>query len=331
MSDSTQEPRGFPAHSAPMPLDELVSQTPQQLAAFAHARWAATPVKTNAPPEGVPVTAWHARLACVGLDLPPLNALAACTWHEALTATDVAPFADPQPGSCRALLAGILVRTRRLLMKQGAWYESSPAPLTARLKRAAARAKRQAAAHGGGAAESARDFADYVNMVLPRSPLDRAKTVGLGLPTAQAAGAPSTGGGGASAGAGGGVGAGSGAGISEEEQPSPPLEEIEQPVATKPKGAWGPQPPGLEESATVAAAVAAEAAGESPSASPAKRYNILLVVTDQERYFKPGELPDDYVAALPARTSLQARGVTFCNHHINSSVCSSSRSVVRSR
>jgi len=55
-------------------------------------------------------------------------------------------------------------------------------------------------------------------------------------------------------------------------------------------------------------------------------YNILLVVTDQERFFRPGELPKGY--RLPAHERLAKRGVVFENHRINSCVCTSSRSVL---
>jgi len=55
-------------------------------------------------------------------------------------------------------------------------------------------------------------------------------------------------------------------------------------------------------------------------------YNILFVLTDQERYFRPGELPPGY--KLPGRERLKRRGVTFTNHQTNSMVCTSSRSVI---
>ena len=64
---------------------------------------------------------------------------------------------------------------------------------------------------------------------------------------------------------------------------------------------------------------AAASAGKGP-------YNILFILTDQERYFDPSALPPGY--ALPGRERLQRRGVTFTNHHINSAVCTSSRSVI---
>jgi len=55
-------------------------------------------------------------------------------------------------------------------------------------------------------------------------------------------------------------------------------------------------------------------------------YNILLILTDQERYFRPGELPPGY--RLPAHERLGSRGTVFENHRINSCVCTSSRSVL---
>jgi arylsulfatase len=55
-------------------------------------------------------------------------------------------------------------------------------------------------------------------------------------------------------------------------------------------------------------------------------YNILFILTDQERYFRPGELPKDY--RIPAHERLMKKGIVFENHHINSCVCTPSRSVV---
>src|SRR5262245_31345558 len=55
-------------------------------------------------------------------------------------------------------------------------------------------------------------------------------------------------------------------------------------------------------------------------------YNILFIFTDQERYFRPGELPVGY--SLPAHDRLMKAGTTFTNHRINSCVCTPSRSVV---
>jgi len=55
-------------------------------------------------------------------------------------------------------------------------------------------------------------------------------------------------------------------------------------------------------------------------------YNILFMLTDQERYFRPGELPAGY--SLPAHERLMNRGTTFVNHRIGSCVCTPSRSVL---
>jgi len=55
-------------------------------------------------------------------------------------------------------------------------------------------------------------------------------------------------------------------------------------------------------------------------------YNIVFILTDQERHFRPDELPGDY--RLPAHERLAKKGVVFENHRINSCVCTSSRSVI---
>ena len=55
-------------------------------------------------------------------------------------------------------------------------------------------------------------------------------------------------------------------------------------------------------------------------------YNILFILTDQERFFRPGELPIGY--SLPAHERLARQGTTFVNHRINSCVCTPSRSVL---
>lgn len=55
-------------------------------------------------------------------------------------------------------------------------------------------------------------------------------------------------------------------------------------------------------------------------------YNILFVLIDQERFFRPGELPADF--SLPAHERLAKQGTTFINHTISSCVCTSSRSVI---
>ncbi|MCK6487737.1 MAG: sulfatase-like hydrolase/transferase [Planctomycetes bacterium] len=63
-----------------------------------------------------------------------------------------------------------------------------------------------------------------------------------------------------------------------------------------------------------------------PGGRPPGPYNILFLLTDQERFFRPGELPAGY--RLPAHERLMARGTTFANHRINSCVCTPSRSVI---
>jgi arylsulfatase len=82
--------------------------------------------------------------------------------------------------------------------------------------------------------------------------------------------------------------------------------------------------------ASVAGSGAAQAAAAPPGITPlqpaAGGYNILFILTDQERFFRPGELPGNY--RLPAHERLARRGVVFENHRINSCVCTSSRSVL---
>jgi arylsulfatase len=75
----------------------------------------------------------------------------------------------------------------------------------------------------------------------------------------------------------------------------------------------------------------ASAGTTGPAASTASNtaqgpLNILFVLTDQERFFRPGELPEGF--ALPAHERLMREGITFTNHTINSCVCTPSRSVV---
>jgi arylsulfatase len=66
------------------------------------------------------------------------------------------------------------------------------------------------------------------------------------------------------------------------------------------------------------------AAGGAP-ANPAG-YNILFILTDQERLFRPGELPAGF--SLPGHERLLRKGTLFTNHTINSCVCTPSRSVL---
>ena len=72
-----------------------------------------------------------------------------------------------------------------------------------------------------------------------------------------------------------------------------------------------------------AAEPATEVEGIAAEGGP---YNILFILTDQERYFGPGTLPAEYV--LPGHERLRREGVSFTNHQIATSVCSSSRSVI---
>jgi hypothetical protein len=79
--------------------------------------------------------------------------------------------------------------------------------------------------------------------------------------------------------------------------------------------------PGLSTTAT-----AAHASSQATGPAGSKPFNILFILTDQERYFSPAVLPSDY--SLPGRERMQREGVTFTNHQIGTSVCSSSRSVI---
>jgi arylsulfatase len=71
---------------------------------------------------------------------------------------------------------------------------------------------------------------------------------------------------------------------------------------------------------------ASAGSGVEATRSAGGPYNILFILTDQERHFRPGELPEDY--RLPAHERLAKQGIAFENHQINSCVCTSSRSVL---
>ena len=73
-------------------------------------------------------------------------------------------------------------------------------------------------------------------------------------------------------------------------------------------------------------AAAAKSSAESSGSAPIGPYNIVFILTDQERYMSRSQLPPGL--QLVGRERLQRRGVTFTNHHINSAVCTSSRSVI---
>jgi arylsulfatase len=80
---------------------------------------------------------------------------------------------------------------------------------------------------------------------------------------------------------------------------------------------------------TLASGEAHAAAGASRANAAADAggpYNILFILNDQERYFRPGELPPDF--RLAAHERLATRGTVFENHQINSCVCTPSRSVL---
>jgi arylsulfatase len=74
------------------------------------------------------------------------------------------------------------------------------------------------------------------------------------------------------------------------------------------------------------ALLGAGAASAAAARSAGPPYNILFILTDQERYFRPGELPRHF--RLPAHERLAKRGIAFENHQINSCVCTPSRSVL---
>ena len=75
--------------------------------------------------------------------------------------------------------------------------------------------------------------------------------------------------------------------------------------------------------ATTAASRGDPSANRGTATGP---YNILFILVDQERFFRPGELPAGF--SLPAHERLTKAGTTFVNHRINSCVCTSSRSVI---
>lgn len=75
--------------------------------------------------------------------------------------------------------------------------------------------------------------------------------------------------------------------------------------------------------AVQAGSTGAARGGGQPQAGP---YNILFVLLDQERFFRPGELPRGF--SLPAHERLARQGTRFRNHRINSCVCTPSRSTI---
>jgi arylsulfatase len=83
---------------------------------------------------------------------------------------------------------------------------------------------------------------------------------------------------------------------------------------------------GLGTSAAASGAASVSGASAGGKARGTGPFNILFLLTDQERYFRPGELPTGYF--LPAHERLKKQGTTFVNHRINSCVCTPSRSVL---
>ena len=57
-----------------------------------------------------------------------------------------------------------------------------------------------------------------------------------------------------------------------------------------------------------------------------QKYNILMILTDQERHMTAAQMPSGY--RLPAHEKLASRGVVFENHQVASCVCTPSRSVI---
>ncbi len=79
----------------------------------------------------------------------------------------------------------------------------------------------------------------------------------------------------------------------------------------------------LPQNPAIAAAPSSSSASRKAAGGP---YNILFILTDQERRFRAHELPRGY--RLPAHERLAKQGVVFENHCINSCVCTPSRSVL---
>ena len=57
-----------------------------------------------------------------------------------------------------------------------------------------------------------------------------------------------------------------------------------------------------------------------------QKFNILMILTDQERHMTAAQMPSGY--RLPAHEKLASRGVEFENHQVASCVCTPSRSVI---
>ena len=83
---------------------------------------------------------------------------------------------------------------------------------------------------------------------------------------------------------------------------------------------------GAQSGAAAESAIKRSTQGVAVPPSVGGPYNIVFILTDQERFFRPGELPEGY--SLPAHERLMRRGTVFTNHTINSCVCTPSRSVL---
>ncbi len=78
--------------------------------------------------------------------------------------------------------------------------------------------------------------------------------------------------------------------------------------------------------ATLATTAGLPLGAMAASGRPRRRYNILFILTDQERHFAPGDHPSGY--RLPGHERLASKGVVFENHQVASCVCTPSRSVI---
>jgi arylsulfatase len=86
-------------------------------------------------------------------------------------------------------------------------------------------------------------------------------------------------------------------------------------------------PTALGLSLGVGSAIASSSASAATAAGAAGGpYNILFILTDQEKQFRSGELPVGF--SLPGHERLRKAGTSFINHRIASCVCTPSRSVV---
>jgi arylsulfatase len=85
-------------------------------------------------------------------------------------------------------------------------------------------------------------------------------------------------------------------------------------------------PAGFAAAAVAPTRLRAQPIGQAVATAGRPPFNILFILVDQQRHFRPGELPVGY--RLPAQERLRKAGTTFLNHRINSCVCTPSRSVI---